>query len=485
MPLVFTVNLRPYQLKAVEEIRAAYRVGKRAPLLVSPTGSGKTCVFSFIAQGASAKGNRTLILTHRQEIMRQIGDALDDFKCPYSQIWSGALFVAEAPTHIASVQTLVRRLAYLNRPSDPDLIVIDEAHHSVCESYKRIIAAYPNAKILGVTATPQRLDGSGLGEIFDSMILGPSVQELIDHNFLSKPVYYAPPSSVDVGRLKILAGDYRRDQAEAMMDKPSITGSAVEHWKLHANGLPAIAFCTSLKHAANVSAEFRNAGFTSEVIDGTLDIDERKRRTDEFRRGNMHVLVSCEIINEGFDVAGAHCGIMLRPTASLALHLQQIGRILRPCLGKSRALILDHVGNCLRHGLAEEPRDWSLDAKRRRRSSLVTIHNRQCPQCYAVFAPNPKCPQCGYEFPVKPRAVNHIKGTLSELTAEQISEQKKRARMEVGMARDFASLLAIEKHRGYKKGWAYFQWRIKRKRGPVAAVPSRPAQWLPKSELSP
>ena len=454
------IQLREYQTKAVEEIRAAYRAGRRSPLLVSPTGSGKTVVFSFIAHGVFEKRKRVIIAVHRQEIMRQISRSLSEFSVPHGLICPGEFFKQGRQCQVASVQTLARRL---DKAQEPDLLVIDEAHHSVCESYRRIIAGYPNAKILGVTATPERLSGEGLGEIFDHMVLGPSVQQLIDDGFLSRPIYYAPPSGVDPSKLHILGGDFRRDESEAMMDKPSITGNAVDHYRRICDGVPAIAFCTSLKHAANVSDEFSRCGYATERIDGTMSDAERLRRTSALREGKIHVLVSVDLLGEGFDCPGASCGIMLRPTASLALHLQQIGRVLRPAPGKDRAIILDHVGNCLRHGLAEEPREWSLDSKRRARSKVVVMKNRQCPACYAVHAPAPKCPGCGHEYPVKPRSIQETEGMLAELTADQVAAVRRARNIEVGKAHSFAELLAIQRARGYKPGWVHFRSKFLRK----------------------
>jgi DNA repair protein RadD len=464
------IQLRPYQQISVDQIRAAFAAGRKAPLLVSPTGSGKTVCFAHIAQGASAKGNRVVIAVHRQEIIRQIGSALDQFATPHGYIAAGRIAESWHMTQVASVQTLARRISSVQ---PPELLVIDEAHHSVCSTYRSVIAAWPKTKILGVTATPERLGGQSLGEVFDAMILGPSVADLIGQGFLSRPVYYAPPTA-DVSKLQIVAGDFKRDQTETLMDTPHITGSAVEHYAKLCPGSRALVFCTSPKHAAHVAEQFTAAGYAAATIDGTMDDETRRSRTAGLADGSLQILVSVDLIGEGYDCPAVEVGIALRPTASLALHLQQIGRILRPFPSKTRALWLDHVGNCLRHGLAEEPREWTLEPRKRRTVRESPIKNRQCPKCYAVHAPAPTCPQCGHEYPVKPRKIDERTGELREITeADILADTKRRLRQEVGMAKEFKALLQIERERGYKRGWAYMQWRFRsRRKTPTASTPT-------------
>lgn len=432
-----SIRLRDYQQQSVDEIRAAYSSGCHAPLLVSPTGSGKTVVFAYIAQGATAKGNRVLILVHRVELLRQVQAALD-------------LSGAGASAQVLTVQSAIRRLRF----SRPDLIIIDEAHHASSQSWLKIIAAYPSAKILGVTATPQRLDGRGLGGIFDSMILGPSVQSLIDEGFLARPVYYAPPTGPDLGGVHRVAGDFNRSELASAIDTPKITGSAVNHYTRLCPGKPALVFCVSLKHCADVAAEFKAAGYRAECIDGKLNPAIRRERTLGLSSGAIQVLVSCELINEGYDCPAVTAAILLRPTESLGLHLQQIGRALRPAAGKPTSFILDHAGNCLRHGLAEEPREWTLDPAKPSRSRGGELRNRQCPACFGIHAPAPRCPYCQHVYETLFREVPQVAGELVELSAEQIAGL--RSRQQVGMARDRQALMAIAAKRGYKPGWVNY-----------------------------
>ena len=457
------IQLRSYQQDAVDAIRASYRSGHRAPLYVAPTGSGKTITFSFIAQGSQAKGNRVIIMVHRHELVRQICTALNDFSVPYGIIQAGQIQQNGILTQVASVQTLARRL---DSTPPPDLLVVDEAHHSVSASYARIFEHFRNTKILGVTATPMRLDSRGLGGIFDELILGPEPQALIDQGFLARPMYYAPPSGVSTENLHIVAGDFNRAESEAVMDRPSITGSLVEHYSKLCPGESAIAFTVSLKHAESVRAEFCAAGYRAETIDGTMNDAERRERTDGLRGGQIQILVSVDLLGEGFDAAGASVGIMARPTASLALWRQQVGRILRPAPGKTRALILDHTGNCLRHGFAEDHIDWTLDPAKPKKPKERIFPIRQCEQCFAVHRWALACPQCGYVYPAKPREVKQRPGELERL--EKIEAQRRariRERIEVANCKTMQDLIELGTHRNYKnpRGWAYFRWKTSRR----------------------
>ncbi len=446
-------DLRPYQQAAVDGVRDSFRAGRRRPLLVAPTGSGKTVIFSYVTASAAAKGNRTLILVHRAELLEQCHRSLSQMDVPHGLIASGLTPDRSQLTQIASVQTLVRRF---DRVLPPDLIVIDEAHHATAGAWASVLTQYPNARVLGVTATPQRLDGKGLGQVFDDLIRGPEVTKLIDEGYLCKPVYYAP-KTVDLTGLHMVAGDYNRAEVAERMDKPTITGDAVIHYRKYAEGQPCIVFCTGIKHAEHVAQAFNASGYRFKVIDGTLAKEERARRVLDLSSGALQGLVSVDIVSEGFDLPCVSTAILLRPTASLSLHLQQIGRVLRPSPGKQRAVILDHVGNCRRHGLAEEVRDWSLDGirKRGKRGPQDDVADtRQCPECFAVHTPSPQCPQCLHVYEIKDRIPDVVEGELEELKAREAIRGRKR---EQGTAQTLEDLIRVGKARGMKNpyGWAH------------------------------
>lgn len=455
MAAATVVTLRDYQEAAVAGLRKAYAEGKRSPLLALPTGGGKTVIFCYVAANAAAKGRRVLILVHRAELLRQTSRALERLGVAHGLIAPGCSQTLDS-VQVASVQTLARRLgkmAWL-----PDLIVIDEAHHAVAGTWAAALAAFPKAHRLGVTATPCRLDGRGLGDVFDHLVVGPSTAELMARGFLSRATVYAPPVKADYAGVKIIGGDFSRGQVADRMDRPAITGDAVSHYRKLIPEMPAIAFCASVDHAQHVAAQFVESGFIAKSLDGSMEDSERADTIAALGEGRLHVLTSCDIVSEGTDIPVVTGAILLRPTQSEALYLQQVGRVLRPAPGKDRAVILDHVGNVARHGLPDEDREWSLDVTRRKVKAKADDECpvRQCPQCYIAHKPLPACPGCGFVYPVKQRDMEQRDGELVEVTAETLARKKKR--MEVGQARSLEDLLMIERDRGYKHGWARHVW---------------------------
>jgi superfamily II DNA or RNA helicase len=484
------ISLRDYQTGLVHDVREQFRAGCKAPLVVSPTGSGKTVLFAYIAQQMGLRNRRVVILVHRQELLDQTSRTLREFGVAHGLIAAGRTPDPLVHVQVASVQTLVRRLGSI---LPPDLIIVDEAHHAAAGSWKKVIAAYPNARLLGVTATPERLDGKGLRDVFDALVRGPEVADLIAQGFLAVPRYYTPPSGVDMADAKISGGDYRREDAEAAVDKPRITGDAVEHYRKLCPGKPAVAFCASIKHAEHVAEQFRLSGFRAATLDGTLTDHDRRERVRDLGNGRLHVLSSCEIINEGFDLPIVTAAILLRPTASLGLHLQQIGRVLRPAPGKEHAIILDHVGNVHRHGLAEEMRDWSLDGakarKAKKKADEPEVKFRQCPSCYSCHAPAPKCPECSHVYEIKHREIEQVAGELVELgdvrhqqcpecshvhsrfdascpKCGHVHDPTRARKKEQSKAQTLQDLIELGRRRGYKNPhvWANFVWKSRQNR---------------------
>jgi DNA repair protein RadD len=449
------ISLRDYQNDCIGGIRQAYRSGRRSPLLVSPTGSGKTVMFAYISQGTSAKGNRVLILVHRSELVDQTCRTLRDFGVPHGVIAAGRTPDRSHAVQVASVQTVVRRLDFFR----PDLIIIDEAHHGTAGSWRKVIDANPQARLLGVTATPERLDGKGLKDVFDELIRGPEVGWLIDQGHLCKPRYYAPPRVADLSGLHIQAGDYNRKELAAAMDKATVTGDAVEHYRRVCPRAPAVAFTSSIKHAEHVAEQFTAAGFPWVVMDGNMDKDYRREVVRMLGDGRICGVSSCEIINEGFDLPVVTAAILLRPTMSLGLHLQQIGRVLRPAPGKQNAIILDHVGNCgsmqrggwvPKHGFAEDEREWSLDGRKKKKKSKKDeppVNVRQCPDCFACHPPLPRCPECGHTYEIKTREIEQVEGSLVEIDAEAMRREKK---IEQRQAQTLDELIELGRARNYK-----------------------------------
>jgi superfamily II DNA or RNA helicase len=452
------MELRPYQNQLTNDIRGAFGSGANRPLAVSPTGSGKTVLFSYITSQVLKRGSRVIIIAHRREILDQISATLKRVGVPHGFIQAGKS-ASTQPAMVASIQTLARRLDTIPAP---DLVIIDEAHHSVSKSYVQMFAAWPTAKFIGVTATPERLDGKGLGVMFDRMVMGPSVQWLIDNGFLAQPVYYAPREVVDLSQVHTIAGDFDRSETEEIVDTPRITGDAVTHYVRFCNRQRAVAFCISVAHAQHVADTFNSCGIPSASIDGTLDPEVRKQRVDDLTAGKILVLTSCELISEGFDLPAVNAAILLRPTQSLSMHLQQVGRALRPYPGKANAIILDHVGNCLRHGLAEQERDWDLSGREKRLKKSSLVETKQCSKCFAIFS-GTVCPQCGSQREIAAREIEEVDGELQRLSIEDISK-KREERREEGKCKTLDDFRALAKQRGYKLGWAFFRWQARQRK---------------------
>lgn len=463
------VTLRPYQLEAVERIRAAYASGRRAPLFVLPTGGGKSLTFCFMAAEAAKRGRKVGIIVHRRELLDQASFALTSMGVDHGLI-SPAHPETDHKIQVASIQTLIRRLDrnWFN------FLIIDEAHHATAGSWGRMRRAFPMAQILGVTATPCRGDGAGLGDVFDDLVIGPTMRELINQGHLVEPEVFAPPTELDLTGVKRSMGDFEKDELSGRVDRPKVTGSAVEHYCRLARGLSAIAFCVSRAHAEHVANDFRAAGIASGSIDGTLSTDVRAARILDFAQGRIQVLTSVDLVSEGFDLPAIQAAILLRPTYSTGLFLQQIGRALRPSPGKSRAIILDHVGNCLRHGLPDEDREWSLSPARSKRSAAgdeeTPLAVRQCSHCYFAYRPQASCPKCGTETPVKIRTLKQTAGELTKLTKEKLAAIKKQKRFdqlhEEHQCKTLEDLISLGRARGYEspQGWAWHRWNTMRRR---------------------
>jgi DNA repair protein RadD len=449
-----SLTLRDYQSRAIHDLRLAYRLGARAPLLVAATGCGKTVIFSAITAGAVERGRRVLILVHRRELIRQASAKLTHAGVTHGIIAAG-FEPSDQAVQVASVQTLARRLKL--QTWQPDLIVVDEAHHAVAGTWSQILDHWPHALRLGVTATPVRRDGRGLGSMFDRLVLGPSVQDLTAQGFLTSAKIYLPASPVQLGKLRVRSGDYAPEEAAAALDKPTITGDVIEHFQRLGRGCSAIAFCCTTAHAEHVARQFCDSGITSQVLLGTTAVEQREQALHDLATGALQVLVSVDVISEGTDVPSVGAAILLRPTQSEGLYLQQVGRVLRPAPGKTHALILDHVGNVHRHGFPDDHREWSLDDARRRtrNGGPPAPAVRTCEVCFAAFKPQPICPVCGAECTPDPRrALKQVDGELQEL--KRVNAQlRQEERRKQGRARTIGQLLAIAHQRGYSPEWAY------------------------------
>ncbi|KKM64526.1 hypothetical protein LCGC14_1500580, partial [marine sediment metagenome] len=352
-------------------------------------------------------------------------------------------------------------------------ILVHNCHHTRTKSFSDILNYFNRSLILGVTATPIRLDSKGLGKksggFFDILVQGPTPKELISQGYLAEPIVYAPPSKVDFSQVRTKFGDYDKKVTADLVDKPKITGDCIEHYQRICPGAPAIAFTISIEHAEHVAKAFNDAGIPAMSIDGKKSNDERKFILDSLENGTIQVVTSCDLISEGLDIPKVKCAIGLRPTASPNIYIQQSGRPLRPYPGKTYCYILDHVGNIHRHGSPIADREWTLDTEEIGPSKGLAPERKDfwiCDKCYASNNMSDDiCAQCGEGRKVNSREIKEIEGQLQKIKEEEIERETKwNKRIERKQAKTLEDLQALEKARGYKRGWAEFVYNGRRGR---------------------
>ena len=449
------IELRPHQKKAVADIQAAYIAGYKAPILVMPTGGGKTASSSVIIRMALNKGNRVWFLAHLREILSATSSKLLNERIPHGWIAAGELGDRRQPVQLAMIQTLVRRL---DRFEPPNLIIVDEAHLAVAQTYQDIFEwakAGPKfyrpggAHILHLTATPQRLDGRGMGEVSDILVPTCSTGDLIEEGLLA-PIRYYAPSSQDMSGVRTTGGDFNAGDVANAPDRPRIVGDAVSHYRKLAHGRPAVAFCVSIADAEKAAERFREAGYRAVAISGESDPFERDRALTGLRDGSLDVVCNCALWVAGVDVPSVSCIILLAPTKSLTKYLQSVGRGLRTHPGKDDLIVLDHVGNVTRHGLPTDDREWSLDASVTKRGAAdrSEVPVKTCQKCFATVASAATHCRCGFEFPVVAREIETVEGELTEIDVEALRQARKK---EQGRAQTEADLVAVGRARGMKR----------------------------------
>lgn len=427
------MKLREYQAELIGKIRLAILHGSKSIVSVLGCGGGKSVIQAEIARSATAKGNRVLFLVHRKELCEQI---------------TGTFTIQDVDMSLCSVSMVQTVSRHIDKLPEPRIIITDEAHHSTAASYKKIYAAFPDACRLGFTATPCRLNKGGLGEVYDKLITSVTTQWLIEHNYLSPYKYYSVKLA-DTSGLHIKAGDYKADEIAELMQDKEIYGQTVKQWERLALNKKTIAYCASVEAAEETAEQFRQAGYTAASLSGSTPKELRAQIMQDFRESKIMILTNCELFGEGLDVPDCECTVLLRPTQSLTLYIQQSMRSMRYMPGKT-AIIIDHVGNCYLHGLPDDDRTWSLEPKKKQ-ENMVKI--RECPQCYAVYPPTQqKCPYCGYA------AVKEIQRKDKEVVEIDLVEMKRQddirnTRLSDADLRTWPEVVEFQKLHGYKFAW--------------------------------
>lgn len=449
-------NLRPYQLDAVSQIEDCWSKGIQCVVCQLPTGGGKSRIIRQITDNYAANKKVIYLVAHRNTLVRQLSQEIAEADIKHGIIQAGSPFIRYR-IQVCSMQTLVRRLDKL---AEPEIIIADEAHHCRSASYMKILNHWPNAKVLGMTATPSRPDGKGLDDIFDRLILGPTMKELIEAGFLSDYEYYAP-AVLDMEGVKVKAGEFNTEQTLERVDRKTITGSAVEHYKKYADHMPAIASCVSIAHSEHVAQEFRDAGYKAIAVNSTMDALDVQRAIAGLRDGSIEILTQCEMLGEGVDVPAATCLIGLRPTASLVIFLQHCGRVLRKSPGKEKAIILDHVGNWSRFGLPDDDRVWTLEGQPKGKAEPSKY--KRCPECLHPVAVSARtCPHCGFQWtetadPME-RVPLEVEGQLVSIRDAGQEATQDLARAISRRAHNLKQAIAIGKEMGIKHTSVYHVW---------------------------
>lgn len=486
-----TYDLRDYQQALINDVFAHWQQGDRRVMMQLPTGGGKTVIFSALAAEFISRGEGVLVVAHREELLLQAREKLAaHVNVPVGVIKAGYRPDPAATLQVGSIQTLARRFDKLPPAA---LVICDEAHHSAATSYLDLLRHYESAYILGVTATPARIDGQGFKFIYDALVLGSSVAELIATGYLCPYKLFAAPKAIDTSNVAVVAGEFNQRQLAEAVNTRLVMGDLIKTWEKYASGKKTVVFAVNVEHSKTIAAAYLAAGIPAEHLDGDTPAPQRAAVLERFRQGETLVLSNCGIISEGFDVPSIEAIQCVRPTRSLNLWLQMLGRSLRPAPGKKHAVIIDHTQNWTCHGLPDDDREWSLEpiSLKTRRYAV------QCPTCQHIFRPFSNelaalvadCPNCGtrlqlietegegsYEAqPLEadeaaameeiPLDVNPLVWQrLQELRQQQQERQLKPIWVYYSLRDSFTSLSygdlrECAKILGYKPGWAWYKWQ--------------------------
>lgn len=428
------MKLRPYQLDSIEQLRQAVREGKKRLILCAPTGSGKTVSAAAIIHGAVERGKYVLFVAHARELVNQCSAKLWEFGITHGIIMRGEEMEDMTKVQVASKSTLLSWLNRMKLTQPPaDLVIVDEAHRSVSKWWRHLIEMYPDAVVIGLTATPAR---AGLGEMYEGMVQAVPSSQLIAEGYLVPTRVFAPYSP-NLKGVPVCNGDFSKKPLERRMDRPQLVGDIVGHWKKLAEDRQTIVFASGVQHSLHIRDEFLKAGIACEHLDGTTDVDERDGILKRLADGDTRIVTNCAVLTEGFDCPVASCVVLACPTRSYVKYRQMSGRVQRPSPGKKDALLLDHAGCVYMHGFPDDDVEWTLDDSksiedevRERRKDGKMKEPICCPACHAMFSGKPACPNCGYKLQRKAKPQEVKQGMLvevdRELTVNKEAEDRQR-----------------------------------------------------------
>lgn len=451
------IDYRAYQHDAVERLRQEIAKGKRRLILQATTGAGKTVCACLVTESAVNKGRRVLFLAHARELIRQCSDKLNIAGVDHGIIMAGEGYNLSRPVQVASKDTLHSRAVRAKKMELPpaDLVIVDECHLSLARCFLDLLKLYPNAVILGLTATPARKTGLGLGDFYEAMVCAVPTSQLIAEGFLVPTTVYAPYKP-DLKGVHTRNGEYVPEEVSGRMDRPKLVGDIVSHWKRLGEDRQTIVRATGVRHSQNIRDAFLANGIPAAHVDGETPTDQRDEILRSFANGDIRVLTNCNVINVGFDCPIASCLVDADPTKSYVKFRQGAGRIQRPSPGKTNAIYLDHADNVRRHGLPDADVEWELTTNEKAykpKNDDPKNRTMECPNCALVFRPMPVCPGCGYRFEKK-----QGEGREIECESGQLVEVSDRLKQELTdherMVRQWHKALATAAYRGGTCGMA-------------------------------
>jgi superfamily II DNA or RNA helicase len=468
------IKLHPYQNDVVAEFNAVVEAGQRRIIIVAPTGAGKTIIAAdIIRQALSGSHRKILFIAHRDELLTQARSKLADLGIVAGIIKSGRDRDLRplASCQVAGIQTLHARAVRAKSMELPDanIVFFDEAHHIRARTYEAILESYPDAIIIGLTATPCRGDGRGLGNVFEIMIECPQIPELIRLEYLVPVKIFAPPAP-NLRGVKVAAGDYVISQLSGRMNTDALVGDFIEHWLRHAQRRRTIAFAVDVAHSRHITDELLKSDVRAEHLDGTTPQVERNAILERLRTGETEVVSNCQVLTEGFDLPDIGCIALVRPTKSLGLFRQMIGRGLRTATGKTDVIILDHSGGVHRHGRPDDVIEWTLDTDKRAANKTHDARIAkagggnpfcECTACGHLRMKGMACDNCGWQPKPPGRAVDYIDGQLVELGKPAIIPSEVERKIFYAELRGYQATARRKDGSPYHQGWAANQFRNK------------------------
>jgi len=481
------MELRQYQKDVLNNIVRSHRKGNNKILLQAATGSGKTVMAIAFVEYYIKQGKKVMFLAHRRELIHQAAKTLKAFDIDYGIIMASEKKEKNSFSNVQVVSVDTLRARAINKKKidlpNADLLIIDEAHRSMSNTYKKVIALYPNSLLLGLTATPVRSDGSGLGQIYEDMVKAPDIKELTETGNLCEAIYYSP-TIPDLTGLKITAGDYNRKSLAALMEnKSTLVADIIETWFSLAKGKQTVLFSTSVKHSQSLAETFTDKGVIAAHIDGSTELEERERILEAFSKKEIQVICNCMVLTEGFDAPSAEVCILARPTKSKGLYIQMVGRVLRTYKGKEKAIIIDHSGAVYLHGFIDEDHNWTLthgegsvasSGEKKDKEESVII----CEGCFRSYSGSNICPDCGKIHQPKSQWVETIRGKLG-LVNKKTRQLDEIIEEDPNYKRGFyAELLGYGHIKHYSENWAKWKYKSKFNEWPKyeQVTPVRPSK---------